>query len=54
MSADSTNAALKWTIVGFRNAALVSDARGEGFSAISVITTNCNPISAPAAAPPIT
>ncbi len=54
MSAHKSNDALKCTIVGVANAALALAASFGGFSAISVTTTNCKPISAPAAAPTIT
>ena len=45
-SADRSNAAPKWTIVGVANAAPASGARSDGLSAMSV-TTNYKPINAP-------
>lgn len=53
-TADKNNTALKWTIVGVANAAPASAARTTGLSAMSAMTTNCNPIKAPAAEPTIT
>src|SRR5579883_2059352 len=41
-------------IVGVPNAAPASAARSAGLAAMSVMTTNCKPISAPAAEPTMT
>jgi hypothetical protein len=52
--AETSSTALKCTIVGVAKAAPARCMSFTGFSAISVITTNCNPISAPAAEPTMT
>jgi hypothetical protein len=53
-SADSKRQAPKWTTVGVAKARPASDMPACGLSAIKVMTTNCRPISAPAADPTIT
>lgn len=50
-TADKNNTAPKCTIVGVANEGAPSSARSGVFSAISVKTTNCNPISALADGP---
>jgi len=52
--AETSSAALKCTIVGVTKAAPARCISLTGFSAMSVITTNCKPISAPAAEPTMT
>jgi len=51
IKADRSSAALKCTTLGEENAAPASGDASCGLSASSVMTTNCRPISAPAAAP---
>src|SRR5215470_12946025 len=46
-TADKKSTTLKWTIVGVANAGPAWSACAGGLAATSVITTNCNPISAP-------
>jgi len=53
-TAARSNTAPKWTIVGVANAGPASAARGGDLSAMSVMTTNCNPVSAPADEPTMT
>jgi hypothetical protein len=53
-TADSSSTLLKCMTVGVANAAPTSGARTGGLSAMSVMTTNCSPTSAPAAEPTIT
>jgi hypothetical protein len=53
-SAANSNAAPKWTTVGVPNAAEPSGEALVGLCAISVTTTNCKPINAPAAEPTMT
>src|SRR5689334_7672769 len=52
--ADTSNTAPKWTTVGVAKAGPASSAWTGGRSATRVITTNCNPMSAPAAEPTMT
>jgi len=50
----SPRIALKWMMVGVEKTGPASAILGDGFSAIRVMTTNCRPISAPAAPPTMT
>jgi hypothetical protein len=52
--ADTSRMALKWMMVGVEKTGPATAIMGDGFSAIRVMTTNCRPISAPAAPPTIT